>query len=124
MPPQYCLLPTEEVENALEALSTVGGVSVNRSYIGIARGSDGVSFSLDGTVFNETGNATSLFPVWTIVFDGECSFEEAAWTFCPANIGDLQVRIPEMHNEHRSRSWLNVQTESIVSETSNEAVPE
>lgn len=31
------------------------------------------------------------FPVWTVEFDGMCSFAEEVWGPCPANTGDLQV---------------------------------
>lgn len=79
----------DDVKTALEDLSTVGGVTVTRSHIGLARGSDGVSFPL---TINGTSNVTSLFSVWTVAFDGECSFEENGWTSCPVNVGDLEVR--------------------------------
>ena len=69
----------------------MGGVSVTHSYIGIAVSSDGEKFLPDGDT--STANSTSLFPVWTVTFDGECSFAEDMWTSCPANIGDLEVRI-------------------------------
>lgn len=70
----------------------MGGVSVTLSYVGIAAGSDGVKFLPDGDT--STVNSTSLFPVWTVTFDGECSYAEGIWTSCPANIGDLEVEIP------------------------------
>lgn len=79
------------MRTALDALSTVGGVTVSRSHIGLARGSDGVSFPL---TVGSAGNETSLFPMWTIEFDGECSFAVDAWTSCPANIGNLEVGMP------------------------------
>lgn len=82
-------LSPDDVKMALEELSTVGGVSVTLSHIGLALGSDGVMFPLNGDDGNE--NATSLFPVWTVAFDGDCSFAEGAWTSCPANTGDLEV---------------------------------
>lgn len=63
-----------EVKAALEGLSTVGGVSVTKSYLGLSEVLEDINF-----------------PVWTVTFDGECSFAEAEWTFCPANIGDLEV---------------------------------
>lgn len=87
-----CLSPSDTVKEALEDLATVGGVSVTLSYIGIAVGSDGVKFLPDGDD-TSIANSTSLFPVWTVTFDGECSFAEDVWTSCPANIGDLEVRI-------------------------------
>lgn len=72
---------------ALEGLRSVGDVMVNKSHLGLALGSDGVMFPLGGNV-----NATSLFPVWTVEFDGMCSFPENVWGPCLANTGDLQVR--------------------------------
>lgn len=69
----------------------MGGVTVALSHVGLAMASDGAVFHLDGDITN--GNATSLFPVWTITFDGACSFDESAWASCPANTGDLEVRI-------------------------------
>lgn len=86
-----CLPTADTVKAALEDLSTVGGVSVTRSFIGIGVGSDGVEFLPDGDTSNP--NSTSLFPVWIVAFDGECSYAQDAWASCPANIGDLEVRV-------------------------------
>lgn len=63
-----------EVKAALEGLPTVGGVTVTKEYLG----------------FTEVLEDTN-FPVWTVTFDGECSFAGSEWAFCPANIGDLEV---------------------------------
>lgn len=82
----------DTVKAALEELTSVGGVSVTLSYIGLSVGSDGVKFLPDGDT--STMNSTSLFPIWTVTFDGECSYAEGIWTSCPANIGDLEVGIP------------------------------
>lgn len=65
----------DEVQAALEGLSTVGGVSVTKEYLGLSQAADDVNF-----------------PVWTVTFDGECSYEGDVWASCPANIGDLEVR--------------------------------
>lgn len=69
----------------------MGGVTVTLSHLGISLGSDGVTFPLNGDYGNE--NATSLFPVWTVTYNGECSFAEEAWASCPANMGDLEVSV-------------------------------
>lgn len=68
----------------------MGGVSVTRGHIGLSLGSDRASFPMGGESGND--NVTSLFPMWTVTFDGDCSFEDDVWTSCPANIGDLEVR--------------------------------
>lgn len=81
--------PTDDVKAALEDLSTVGGVTVTLGHVGLALGSDGVVFAPGGDSADE--NVTSLFPVWTVTFDGDCSFEGDAWMSCPANIGDLEA---------------------------------
>lgn len=83
----------DDVKAALEDLSTVGGVSVTLGHIGLSLGSDGTVFPPGG---DDSGNdnVTSLFPVWTVTFDGDCSFENDVWTSCPANIGDLEVCVP------------------------------
>ncbi|CAM9397977.1 unnamed protein product, partial [Hapterophycus canaliculatus] len=86
--PLYADASADDVKAALEELSTVGGVSVTLGHIGISLGSDGAAFPLGGDIGNE--NMTSLFPVWTVTFDGDCSFEDDVWTSCPANIGDLE----------------------------------
>lgn len=44
------------MEEALEALSTVGGVTMSLSHVGLAKGSDGAN--------PYSGSANSLFPVW------------------------------------------------------------
>ncbi|CAM9800578.1 unnamed protein product [Ectocarpus sp. 6 AP-2014] len=87
--PLYADATADDVKAALEDLSTVGGVSVTLGHIGLSLGSDGTVFPPGG---DDSGNdnVTSLFPVWTVAFDGDCSFENNVWTSCPANVGDLE----------------------------------
>lgn len=63
---------------ALEGLSTVGGVSVTRTNLGLSVESDGTTLAVS-------------FPMWTVTFDGDCTFADSAWESCPANVGDLEV---------------------------------
>lgn len=52
----------------------MGGVSVEKELLGLSQAPEDANF-----------------PVWTVTFDGECSFAEGVWASCPANIGDLEV---------------------------------
>lgn len=59
----------------------MGGVSVTRTDLG-----------LDTAVESDGGTTFAVsFPVWTVTFDGDCTFADNAWDSCPANIGDLEV---------------------------------
>jgi PA14 domain/Filamin/ABP280 repeat len=57
-----------EVQAALEALPSVGGVTVTLTYLG----------------------AGALYPVYTIAFNGQCK-RANSWAQCPANLGDLPL---------------------------------
>lgn len=81
----------DDVEAALEELSTIGGVSVTLSHLGLALGFDPGEAMLDFTEDSDPDSVPSLFPLWTVTFDGECSLAERASSACPPNIGNLEV---------------------------------
>ncbi|CAM9130727.1 unnamed protein product, partial [Phaeothamnion confervicola] len=77
----YADASESEVEAALEALDAVGSVSVERTLVEVARGSNGVSIR---------ANETSAFAVWAITFDGDCG-NATAWADCPAAVGPVPL---------------------------------
>ncbi|KAG5186906.1 hypothetical protein JKP88DRAFT_156261, partial [Tribonema minus] len=63
-----------DVEAALEALPTIGGVTVTADFIGTSK----------------SAVAPDLLPVYTVAFNGKCSGADA-WAACPAHRGDQEL---------------------------------
>ena len=77
--PLYSDASALEVETALEALDSIGDVTVWKDTLGLPYASDG-SLVTNG----------SLFSVWSVDFDGLCT-SSSSWANCPNNIGDLPL---------------------------------
>jgi hypothetical protein len=86
--------PTE-MEQALERLPTIGGVTVEHWTPGRRVDNHGDDFSLD---------STGLSDMWIVRFDGTCSNATNDWAECPEHIGDEPMMVGNASSLHYHKS--------------------